>query len=474
MRLGLKVLLGFFLIVALAAYLLLDTFLQEVKPGVKQGMEVAVVDTANLLAELAAEDLRTGRIQDGPFAKAVEAYRARILRASIYGVEKRKAAFRVYVTDGKGILRYDSEGASPGADYSQWNDVLRTLRGEYGARSTRTDPGDESTSTMVVGAPIREAGRLVGVLSVATPTSSVVPYAQASRRRVWRAGLALLGACLAVGAGLSLHLSGALGRLRTYAKSVAEGGRPELPRVGSGELGELARAVETMREKLEDRAYVERYVATLTHEMKSPLSAIRGAAELMEEDMPEEDRRRFLRNIREQEARLRSLLERMLDQAVVEQRRGLQDPVALDPAELAAKVLEAKAPALQRRGVELRSQVAPSRIQGEAFLLEQALSNLVDNALAFSPEGGILAVMGGLDGSRYRLAVRDQGPGLPDFALARAFEPFFSLPSPATGRKGTGLGLRFVKEVAELHGGEAGIRNLPDGGAEAWIEIPRG
>jgi two-component system sensor histidine kinase CreC len=112
-----------------------------------------------------------------------------------------------------------------------------------------------------------------------------------------------------------------------------------------------------------------------------------------------------------------------------------------------------------------------ARLQGEAFLLEQALSNLLDNAMAFSPEGGAVWLEGRLGEGRLRLSVRDDGPGVPPFALPRAFEPFYSV-APPSGRKGTGLGLSFVKEVAALHGGEAGLENRPEGGAEAWIELP--
>jgi len=473
MRLGVRVLLAFFLIVALAAYLLLSTFLQEVKPGVKQGMEVALVDTANLLAELAAPELRAGTLAEGRFAEAVGAYRERNPQARIFGVAKRRSEFRVYVTDERGRVVFDSDGTPAGTDYSRWNDVQRTLQGAYGARTTRTDPTDETTSTMHVAAPVLWEGRLIGALTVAAPSASVIPYAQASRRKVMRAGLILLGACLLVGAGISWSLTRAIGRLQVYAREVAEGRRATMPPVGGGELADLGAALETMRSKLEDRAYVERYLATLTHEMKSPLAAIRGAAELLDEDMPEADRRRFAAHIREQEARLRQLLDRMLDQAAIEQRQTLQDPQLLDLGGLARRVAESKAVGLARRNLDLRIGLPEVRLRGEAFLLEQAVSNLLDNAMAFSPEGGAIHLEGRAEERRFRLAVRDEGPGVPAFALPRVFEPFYSVAAPS-GRKGTGLGLSFVREVATLHGGSAGLENSPGGGAEAWITLPLG
>jgi two-component system sensor histidine kinase CreC len=326
---------------------------------------------------------------------------------------------------------------------------------------------------MYVAAPVYWEGRLVGSLTVACPTATVTPFAERSQRRVLNAGLVLLGACLVIGGGISWGLTRAIGRMRTYAREVSEGRRAAIPDVGGGELAELGQALETMRAKLEDRAYVERYVATLTHEMKSPLAAIRGAAELLDEEMPEADRRHFVANIRAQEARLRTVLERMLDQAALEQRQSLEDPQALALAPLVERVVASKDVALLRRALRVKVDVPESlQLRGEAFLLEQALSNLLDNAIAFAPEGGEIGLAARRQESGLRISVRDGGPGVPDYALARLFEPFYSLPSPASGRKGTGLGLRFVREVAELHGGQAGLANLPEGGAEAWISLP--
>jgi len=255
---------------------------------------------------------------------------------------------------------------------------------------------------------------------------------------------------------------------------VAAGQKAVLPAIGGGELAELGRALETMRTRLEDRAYVERYVHTLTHEMKSPLAAIHGAAELLEEDMPAEDRRRFMTHIREQEERLRRLVERMLGLASVEQRQKLEHPERLSVAVLLESVLEGKAARFAARKIRLEKVlVEDAFVIGEAFLLEQALSNLLDNALDFSPDDGAVSLAVHVEGEQVAVALRDRGDGVPDYARDRVFEPFYSLPRPDSGRKSTGLGLSFVKEVAELHGGTVSLTNHPEGGAEACLRLPR-
>jgi two-component system sensor histidine kinase CreC len=111
-------------------------------------------------------------------------------------------------------------------------------------------------------------------------------------------------------------------------------------------------------------------------------------------------------------------------------------------------------------------------IEGDTFLLHQALSNLVQNAIDFSPAGGQIELAGQLEAGRFRFSVRDYGPGIPEYAKARVFEKFFSLQRPDTGAKSTGLGLNFVREVAVLHHGEVHLENCPEGGVSATLTLP--
>ena len=136
MKISLKIFLGYFLLVGLAAWFVLAIFVEEVKPGVRQAMEDSLIDSANVLAELATQELITGQIQTGIFSQSFSRYLARENKASIWGVDKKSADYRVYITDGKGIVVFDSSGTALGQDYSRWNDVLLTLQGKYGARSS--------------------------------------------------------------------------------------------------------------------------------------------------------------------------------------------------------------------------------------------------------------------------------------------------------------------------------------------------
>jgi two-component system sensor histidine kinase CreC len=482
MKIGLRILLGYFLIVALAALLLGRVFLQEVKPGVRQAMEDTLVDTANLLAEQARDDFVAGHIADGRFAERVRALTDRDLGAEIWGFRKRKVGTRIYVTDARGIVVFDSAGTDVGQDYSRWNDVYLTLRGRYGARSTRSDPNDDASSVMHVAAPIklRENGRerIVGVLTVAKPNQTIAPFIARSQEVILRWGIVLLGAALAIGLLAAWWLSRQLGALRRYADAVTAGERIAPPD-SAGEFGDLGRALETMRARLEGKQYVEQYVHALTHELKSPLAAIRGSAELLESSsgaMPEADRARFVATIRAQSERMAEMIDKLLALAAVEHRQRIEQPQRLDLRALADDAAERIAPKLTQRG--LRLEIAEDelarglQVSGDAFLLRQSLVNLLENAADFAPAGSAIELRLGREGERLTAAVLDRGPGVPDYALDRAFERFYSLPRPEGGSRSSGLGLCFVAEAAALHGGEARLDNRDGGGAVATILLP--
>lgn len=475
MRLGIRIFLVYFLFVGLTGYFILNTVREQVRPGVRQSTEETLVDTANLLAEILRDEVKAGTLGQGRLPELLKAYGQRQPRADIWGLAKNEVNHRIYVTDAQGKVLLDSSGEALGQDYSRWNDVYRTLRGEYGARSTRSDPDDPESSVMHVAAPIVDGGKIIGVVTVAKPNKSLQPYIDRSERRLFNLGLGLIGLGLLVGAGLSWWLARSLRRLTRYAQAVSEGERVALPHYRGGELAQLAGAVERMRTQLEGKAYVERYVHTLTHELKSPLAAIRGASELLQGPMPDAQRQRFASNIESESARMQQLIERLLDLAQVEQRQGLEDQQQVPLAALVDEVLLAQGARIEGAGLQVRQRVpAGVRLLCEPFLLRQAIGNLLENALDFTPPGGLLVVELQTAGARVALSVYNQGAAIPDYALGRLSERFYSLPRPGTGRKSTGLGLNFVEEVMQLHGGSLEVNNVQDGvRVRLWLPAER-
>ncbi|WP_339430250.1 MULTISPECIES: two-component system sensor histidine kinase CreC [unclassified Pseudomonas] len=472
MSLGLRIFLVYVLFVGLTGYFVLNTVMEEIRPGVRQSTEETLVDTANLLAEILRDDFKAGTLSENRWPELLRAYGERQPRATIWGLPKNQVNHRIYVTDAKGIVVLDSSGVAVGQDYSRWNDVYLTLRGEYGARSSRSDPDDPASSVMHVGAPIRDKGQIIGVVTVAKPNSSLQPYVDRTERRLLFYGAGLIGLGLLFGALLSWWLSRALHRLTGYAQAVSEGRRVEVPHYRGGELEQLATAVEQMRTQLEGKAYVERYVHTLTHELKSPLAAIRGAAELLQGEMPAVQRMRFVSNIDSESARMQQLIERLLNLAQVEQRQGLEERTAVPLAVLVDELLQGQAARIEGKQLRIEQAVAADLLlMGEPFLLRQALGNLLENALDFTPLQGLLRFSAERVGEQVEFRLFNETAQIPDYALPRLTERFYSLPRPDSGRKSTGLGLNFVEEVVKLHGGSMSIRNV-ENGVEVTLRLP--
>jgi two-component system sensor histidine kinase CreC len=235
----------------------------------------------------------------------------------------------------------------------------------------------------------------------------------------------------------------------------------------------MAAAYQEMRDALAGRQYVTEYVQTLTHEIKSPLAAIRGAAELLQEPMPEPDRARFVVNILRESARMEELVDRLLELAALERQRRLEGLAAVGLRATAEAAIYASAPRAQRRHVKLELATGSEvSLRGDPLLLTSAITNLLENAIDFSPPDGTVVIKVERIDNQALITVRDEGPGVPDYAAGRVFDRFYSLARPHNGKKGTGLGLAFVKEIAELHHGSATLDNGSNGGAIATLRLP--
>jgi len=475
LNISVRFFLGYFFVLGLSAWFVLDTVVDEIGPGLRQVREETQVDTAYLLAEMAAPEMAGGHLTDGYFKKALQATKGKNPGAKIFDIPKETIDFRVYITDARGIVVFDSEDMYTGRDFSQWNDVARVLQGKYGARTSRDDRDDPATSWMYVAAPIFWQGERIGVLSFGKHSVTLNPYIERMTERIRSSGFVMLMISAVVGVLFSAWLIRSINRLIRYARDVSAGHKTSPPTDGGSQFSELAHALAAMRERLEGKQYVERYVQNLAHEMKSPLTAIASASELLEGDMPEAERQRFTTLIQEQANRLYLVIERMLQLAKVEQLQRLEDHQTLDLAALVGQVVEAHRAALQKRSLSVNVETeSAASCHGDAFLLQQAISNLLDNAIDFSPAGSVIDIALEKTSDRFILKVRDYGEGVPEYALPRIFDRFYSLPRPDTERKSTGIGLPFVREVAHLHRGEVRFRNHPEGGAEVAMEVVAG
>ena len=461
MKLGARIFLCYIVIFSICFYYPVDWMLTNLRTRYLEGVEDPLVDQANILAALVETELAKDTFRPEQLAKVFQHVYQRRLDTRIYDLAKAGVDQWIYITDRNGRVIFDSQNPDNiGEDYSNWRDVRLTLEGRYGARTTRSDPEDLTSSVLYVAAPIRVDGEITGVLTVAKPTVNINSFLKTAKPRIVAVGGVAAAAAIVLSLLASLWITRSIRRLTAYANDVRAGRSVDLPILDKSEIGTMGQAFERMRIALEGREYIEQYVQTLTHELKSPLSAIRGAAELLGEKMEAQQRRRFLGNITNEAARIQDLVDRMLELAALESRSILPvgEPVSLNT--LVKAVLESKQPLLSQR--DLTVDLSPETeavVSGDKFLLRQAISNLIQNAIDFSPDSGAVAISITTANERAHLTVTDDGPGIPEFAGEKVFEKFFSLQRPGTGKKSTGLGLNLVREVTKLHGGEITLAN---------------
>ncbi|MDM8540580.1 two-component system sensor histidine kinase CreC [Desulfococcaceae bacterium HSG9] len=474
MKLGARIFLCYLTILVICFYYPVNWMEESLRTRYLEGVEDPLVDQANLLAALIAYKIETGRFDPNLLTLALAPLHKRKLDARIYDLLKTDVDMYVYITDAKGkVIFHSADPQQVGADYSRWRDVHLTLKGRYGARSTQSNPAIPESSVLFVAAPIMIENTIFGVLTVAKPVTTVERFLKEAKSKIVNiallAGLAAVILCLLA----SIWITVPIIRLKKYADDIREGKRAEPPKLGRDEIGDMGTAFVKMREALEDRKYVEQYVQSLTHEIKSPLSAIRGAAELLEEKMPPEQRARFMANIRNETGRIQNIIDRLLALAELENLKILKKIENISFGALVKAVLESKRPLCAQKRLTVAVNVVDDlMVKGDSFLLYQAITNLLLNAVDFSPaHGRIELALSQADGN-LRFTVTDEGPGIPDYACSKVFDKFFSLQRPDSGKKSTGLGLNFVKEIATLHKGTVKLENNADRGAVAILTIP--
>ncbi len=379
---------------------------------------------------------------------------------------------RVFACDGAGRVLFDSaHGRDVGQIYS-W-----PMRGGGRAASENYTMANvaEVNGELRVAAPVRRELELVGWVGVGRSLTTVTEGVNEARRSLlWSLGL-IAAVMVAAGWWIASRLTHSLERLTDYVIAVRDGRAVSPPASRAREVAALAREFEAMRVALEGKAYVEHYTQTLAHEIKAPLSSIRGAAELLAENPPEADRARFTANLRAESDRLQLLVDQLLTLAALESRRA---GVVMEEVDLVAAVRAVEAAyqaATAARRIALKISVAGGvGVRGDKFLLGQCVGNLLQNAVEFTPTGGTVAVAVRREGTSVMVAVEDTGPGVPDYAIAKIFDRFYSLPRPETGRKSSGLGLSIAREIARQHGGDVTLENRAEGGARAMLRLPAG
>ncbi len=391
---------------------------------------------------------------------------------------------------------------------SPWDVLVGEAAGEYGTDLEVRDAEDRLLRPSTVGSAerLRAAPLPVPVgndtvrLTLGTPLEEALRPLHATRRQF--ALLALVVLLVTVPAALFLARSNtaALRRLTEDARQVHMGdvgartpasaspfgattaaaalvpapdftpptGAPREVRVLASALATMVERLESSRLQLarqESLAAMGTMAAVLAHEIRTPLSVLRGSADMLARRVGDDERDRELVSFLEEEI---GRLERLVNDLLMFARPRPPDIAPTDLADVARRGMRTLAGKAEEAGVSLSAELQPAPVQGDEEQLYQVALNLMGNAIEASPRGGEVRVRTGTTGPDASLAVDDDGPGIPAATLDEVWTPFFT-----TRRGGTGLGLPLVRRIARAHGGDAIIELPREKGTRVVLTLPR-
>ncbi|QZA34028.1 ATP-binding protein [Hydrogenibacillus sp. N12] len=352
--------------------------------------------------------------------------------------------------------------------------VVADSRGE--ALGARLDPA----TVRAQGRPIAVRGAVVGYLLATSPASERLTALEATFKRsvgraVWLSAGISLGLALFFGAGLASRTTRPLQALEAAIRALARGDRSVRARAeGRDEIAELARAFNHMADEIDRLEAVRKnLIADVAHELRTPVSIMRGHLEAMLEN-PRAATPERLALLHDEALRMGHILQDLQNLSLADAGKLPLHRERTDLAALAEKVLAAFQPAIEDAGVEVRATFRPRPLW--AFIdrarMEQVLVNVFGNALKVTPPGETIEIDGRGEGPCLSLAIRDRGPGFSPEDLPYVFERFYRSDKGRSRKDGgTGLGLAIAKGFVEAHGGSIVAANRSSGGAEVTIVL---
>ncbi|XDD55868.1 two-component system sensor histidine kinase CreC [Leptospira sp. WS4.C2] len=451
------------------------------RPRYMETVEESLNDTAHILSAIVEEKLEQNprtylKFQDtlhSLFSPVFENTNKRSFKAKIYSLLKTNTDIQVYITNAKGMVIFDSEGYREGLDYSKFNDVYLTLQGKYGARSSKL-LDKEGEGALFVASPIRYKNQIIAVLTVIKPKTGVIPFIEEAKRKFWRISLLVASSIAILFSLLAYLIFRPILRLSQYVSSLRKKEKVVFPKIGIRELNELGQEVDLLVEEIEGKKYIESYVQTLTHEIKSPLSSILASVELLHTHPNESER--LTKNIQEEAKRIQNLIEQLLELSFLEGKKeiSLEDRVFIHG--LVEEVISDFQSELQWKSIFVVIQCADTtwEIKGNRNYLYLAIKNLIRNSIDFASANDTINIeIHKEPDNSVKLSVLDEGQKIPDYALTRVTEKFYSLPRPTNNRKSSGLGLSIVSQIVELHGGKLEIKNRDLRGVIVSVWFPK-
>ncbi|MBL0955777.1 MAG: two-component system sensor histidine kinase CreC [Leptospira sp.] len=467
----------FFFILAIGFYYLIDKTEESIRPRYMETIEESLNDTTHVLSAIVEERINANpnerfhlkSLVESLFRKPFQNVRNRSFEAKIYSLLKTNADLQIYITDSKGIVIFDSESYREGLNYSKYNDVYLTLKGKYGVRSSKMIE-TEKEGALFIASPIRFQNQIIGVLTVIKPKVGVIPFIEEAKHKFWRISL-LVASSIAIVFSLLAYISfRPILRLSQYITALRNKEKKPFPKLGMKELNELGKEVDQLVVELEGKKYVESYVQTLTHEVKSPLSSILAAVELIHSHPNEIER--LTKTIDSEAKRIQNLIDQLLELSSLEGKNSIELNDTIDLISFLNEILFRFEIELERKSLSVKKIFPESSvmINGNQNYLRMAIENIIRNSIEFANQNDLIVIkLESISNHQTKLIISDKGQLIPEYALTKVTDKFFSLPRPIGQRKSSGLGLSIVKEILDFHTAELKIQNRIPKGVEVSI-----
>lgn len=426
-------------------------------------------EIAHLMVSTLALSMREGTWEPMTLKEAFRPYEEMDSK-NYYEIASRKdVALQFLMTDRQGVVIYDSSNEALGKDLSKTPPLSTALSGGYD-RVISTEGGMNQSFVAI---PIRVNGEIKGAVRVGKPGIIVLSIQKEAQRSVILVGIAGVLISLLLVLLVFIFFLKPLELWFSYTGLFKNKLFPTNPRLRRTRFGAFGEVLDHIYQSLSGRSYVEEVLGGLGHELKSPLTSIKGILGVLEQPIPDEDRKQFLDDAYHQVDRISRVVDRMLALASLERRDRLKELKRVELDFLLESVVADLEPTAREFGISIQFKMPQGYLlHCDPFLVRQSVINLMLNALEHSGSGTEVRLRVKLQEKYLELSVRDQGGGIPDFALDRVFEKFYSLPKMDPSLKGTGLGLNFVRQVAELHFGDITLTNHPEGGVLASLRFP--
>ena len=303
-------------------------------------------------------------------------------------------------------------------------------------------------------------------------------------RPFWQAGLVALALAFLLGYWVSRWTTAPLRRISQAAQAVAAGANPSpagtqpVPLEGPSEVQELAGAFNEMNARLQASQQSQRdFVANVSHDLKTPLTSIQGFAQALLDGTASSPQQiqQSAQVIFDEAGRMHRLVLSLLELAQLDSGMARLERTPVELAALLRSIAAKLEPQAAQFQVKLNVEIGalPGFI-GDGDRLAQVFTNLVDNAIQYTPAGGTITLRAGQVGDQVEIAVVDSGPGIPPEDLQRIFERFYQVDKARRGGggRGLGLGLAIAREIVQAHGGSIAAHNNPQQGSTFVVKLP--